>query len=99
MKANFEKLIASKDPVLIDFYADWCAPCKMMKPILHQIKEQMGDQIKIIQIDTDKNQDVSMKMGIRSIPTLILFKGGKLLWRQSGVLPAEQLLSKIQQAV
>lgn len=94
---KFSEIISSATPTLIDFYADWCAPCKMMPPILREVKDKLGDRIKIIKIDTERNREVSSKYGIRSIPTMILFKEGKPIWRQSGVLPAPQLLKVLEQ--
>jgi thioredoxin 1 len=99
MKTQFEELINSDIPVLIDFYADWCQPCQMMKPILEEVKRNMGDRIKIIKIDTDRNPAISQKLEIRSIPTIMLFRDGKTLWRQAGVVPATQLQQMIEQAI
>ncbi len=94
---KFSEIINSSTPTLVDFYADWCGPCKMMPPILREVKDKLGDRIKIIKIDTERNREVSAKYGIRSIPTMILFKNGKSIWRQSGVLPAPQLLQVLEQ--
>ncbi len=93
--ASFSDLINQDVPVLVDFKADWCQPCKMMIPVLKQVKQNFHDQIKIIKIDIDKNPAVAQKYGIRGVPTLILFKNGQEVWKQSGVLQANQINSII----
>ncbi|MCF1191508.1 thioredoxin [Mangrovimonas sp. AS39] len=93
--AKFSEIVASSQPTLVDFYADWCGPCKMMAPILEQVKESLGDKVRIIKIDVDKNQALSAKYAIRSIPTLMLFKQGEILWKQPGVLQERDLTQKI----
>jgi thioredoxin 1 len=93
--SNFSQIINDKTPVLVDFYADWCAPCKMMPPILKEVKNKLGDKIRIIKIDTDKNPAISQKYRIRSIPTMILFKNGENVWQTSGVLQASQLIETL----
>lgn len=91
MKSSFSKIINSKTPVLVDFYADWCGPCKMLAPILKDLKEELGDGIKIVKIDVDKNQPLAAKYQVKGVPTMILYKNGKQVWRQSGVVQKEQL--------
>jgi len=96
MKLNFKTIIDSDVPVLIDFYADWCGPCKALAPILKQVKDEMGNAIKIIKIDVDKNQATASKFQVRGVPTMILFKKGEQLWRQSGVLQKNDIISVIK---
>lgn len=91
MKSSFSKIINSETPVLVDFYADWCGPCKMLAPILKDLKEELGDAIKIVKIDVDKNQPLATKYQVKGVPTMILYKEGKQVWRQSGVVQKEQL--------
>ncbi|UGS24716.1 thioredoxin [Flavobacterium channae] len=91
MNAKFNDIINSNDLVLVDFYADWCGPCKMMSPILQDVKSNLGDAVKIIKVNVDQHQDLASHFMVRGVPTLMLFKKGKMLWRQSGVLSANDL--------
>jgi thioredoxin 1 len=94
---KFNTLINSGKPVLVDFFAEWCGPCKTMAPILKEVKSKVGDKATIIKVDVDKNQEVSNIYHIRSIPTLILFKDGKEVWKRSGVIPAHELMHLFEQ--
>ncbi len=94
---GFNEIIQSETPVLVDFYATWCGPCKMMAPMLDDLKSKIGDKAKIIKVDVDKNPQAADKYGVRGVPTLIIFKQGKIMWRQSGVVPVNQLESVIKQ--
>lgn len=98
MKDKFNNIIASETPVLIDFYADWCGPCKMLAPVLVQVKDELGDGVTILKIDVDKNQEIAQRLQVRGVPTMILYKQGKQLWRQSGVLPKEDIVKVIRSA-
>ncbi len=97
MKSNFKDIINSDTPVLVDFFADWCGPCKVLAPILKDVKDELGDTVKIVKIDVDKNQPLASQFQVRGVPTMILFKNGKQLWRQSGVLQKNDLVSIINQ--
>ena len=95
--ASFQEVIRSDKPVLVDFFAEWCGPCKLMAPILKQAKDNVGDQATIIKVDVDKNPETAQQFGVQGIPTLILFKNGQVKWRQSGVVQANALVDVIKQ--
>ncbi|HEY5687666.1 MAG TPA: thioredoxin [Yeosuana sp.] len=97
MKSSFNNIINENLPVLVDFHADWCGPCKMLAPILKEVKHELKDAIKIVKIDVDKNQVIASKYQVRGVPTMILFKNGNQLWRQSGVVQKNDILNTIKQ--
>ena len=98
MKGKFDELINSDTPVLVDFWADWCGPCHMLAPVIKEVASDLSGKVKVIKIDVDKNQAIAGKYQIRSIPTMILFRNGNPVWRQSGVLTKEQILQSIKSA-
>ena len=93
--ANFTELIKQSDLVLVDFYADWCGPCKMMSPVLTEVKKHFNDKLKVLKINVDNNQILSAKLQVRGVPTLMLYKSNQQVWRQSGVVDANQLISLV----
>jgi len=95
MTKSFENIINSEKPVLIDFFATWCGPCKTLAPILKEVKDSLGERISIIKIDVDKNQELASKYQVRGVPTMILYQSGKQLWRQSGVLSKDDIIKTI----
>ncbi|MFK7979903.1 MAG: thioredoxin [Saprospiraceae bacterium] len=95
---TFQELINSEKPILVDFFATWCGPCKAMNPILKEVAKTVGDTARIVQIDVDKNRAVAQKMGVQSMPTFILFQNGEVKWRQSGMQSAKALSYVIEQA-
>lgn len=95
--SKFGDLIKSKKLVLVDFHAEWCGPCKMLSPIVARVAKQVGDDVRVVKIDVDKNQSIAATLGVRGVPTLVLYKDGELVWRQSGVLQERDLLMVINQ--
>jgi len=95
--ASFQEVINSGKPVLVDFSAEWCGPCKMMAPILKEAKDKLGEIATIIKVDVDRNREAAEHFQIQGVPTLILFKNGQVKWRQSGVVPANTLIQVIHQ--
>ncbi|NVJ62608.1 MAG: thioredoxin [Flavobacteriaceae bacterium] len=95
--SKFQEIINSQKPVLVDFFATWCGPCKMMSPILEKVKAELGDSVSIIKIDVDKNPNVAASYQVRGVPTLIIFKEGQIMWRQSGVISDSDLIGLLRQ--
>jgi len=98
MKGKFDALVNQQEPVLVDFYADWCGPCQMMAPVLKEVAQEMQGKLKVIKVDVDKNQPIAQRFGVRSIPTLILFKGGEIKWQKAGVVTKRELTHVLSQA-
>ncbi len=92
---NFNELIHSDTPVLVDFHATWCGPCKTMAPVLEQLKEELGEKLRIIKVDVDKNTKAAVHYQVRGVPTFILFKNGEILWREAGVIAKHEFLNVI----
>jgi len=97
--SKFNEIINGDKPVLLDFSAEWCQPCKMMGPILKEVSNQLGDKVRILKIDVDKNPAIAQKWQIRSVPTIAIFKKGKQVFRESGVLQAPQLISLLKKEI
>ena len=96
--SQFNDLINSDTPVLVDFFAEWCGPCKMMAPVLSEVAQKMEGKAKIIKVDVDKNPAVAQKYQIMGVPTLMIFKNGEIKWRESGVIPVNMLVNELQKA-
>lgn len=93
--SKFSEIINQDQPVLVDFFAEWCGPCKMLGPILKQVKDELGNKVSIIKINVDKNQPLASKYQVRGVPTMLLFKNGIQVWRQSGVLQKDEIIKVI----
>ena len=96
---SFDSLINSEVPVLVDFHATWCGPCKTLAPILEQVKKSLGESVKIIKIDIDKNPSLARKLNISGVPTMMIYRNAKMISRKSGVLPAHEIIKLIQAAI
>jgi thioredoxin 1 len=92
---KYTDIINSETPTLVDFHATWCGPCKAMSPLLDQLKKEKGSTLRILKIDVDKNQALAAQIGVRGVPTLLFYKAGQLLWRRSGLMPYQELLSMV----
>ena len=99
MKESFLSILNDSKPVLVDFFAEWCGPCKTQAPVLKEVKSEIGDKVRIIKIDVDKSPVIAQQYQVSSIPTLILFRNGQVLWRQSGLATRKQLVDVIRQHV
>jgi len=97
--SRFKKILSDNKPVLLDFYADWCGPCKMMAPVLTQLKEKMGDRLRILKIDVDKNQSLAAQYQVRGVPTLVLMQYQNVVWKQSGVMDVNTLQQTIEKHI
>ena len=94
--SHFKKILSDNKPILLDFYADWCGPCKIMAPVLTQLKEKMGDRLRILKIDVDKNQSLAAQYQVMGVPTLVLMQHQNVVWKQSGVMDINTLEQTIE---
>jgi thioredoxin 1 len=99
MKENLQSILNDSKPVLVDFFAEWCGPCKVQAPVLKEVKTDIGDSIRILKIDVDKSPAIAQQYQVSSIPTLILFRNGQPIWRQTGVASKQQLVNVIKQHI
>jgi len=99
MKANFDSIVNDTKPVVVDFHALWCGPCKVQSPILKEVAVELGEKVRVIKIDIDQNNVLASRYNIQSVPTLMVFKKGQLVWRQSGVISKNQLISVLKQNI
>jgi thioredoxin 1 len=99
MQGNFNKLIDSEIPVLIDFHAEWCGPCKMQSPIVTQVAKELGTKVKVVKIDVDKNQAIASRFNIRGVPTIMIFKEGKIMYQQAGLTDKNRLIGLLEQYI
>ena len=97
--SDFNELINSDKPTLVDFWAPWCSPCRTMTPIIEETKTKLGDKATVLKVNVDENKEVSIKYGIRSIPTVVLFQKGQPIWRQSGVVQSSKLVEEVEKVV
>lgn len=97
--SKFQEIVQSDVPTLVDFFATWCGPCKTMMPVLDQLKDKMGEKIRILKIDIDKNPSVASKFNVRGVPTFVLFQKGEILWKQSGAMDVNTLQNKISSCI
>jgi thioredoxin 1 len=95
MKGNFDHIVQSETPVLVDFSAEWCGPCKAQSPVIQEVAREMGDRLKVIKVDVDKNPMIAARFRVQGVPTLILFRNGEVLWRQSGLTDRRSLLQVV----